>query len=248
MKKNLIIGASMVLAVLMVLNVIPFSTGAPINPSTVWGDIYIDSTNQTVATHQMTVWIEGVAYGEDTSSGPGTWLTVYMVCEGDDISYNEKSGGLNGDTMYYTLDNMGPYIANEVYTFTSGSIVPNQHFNFDTADQPVWGKINEIVNDFNTEDYVYLYFPGAPTLSDYKLSKYQSNTKTDFGTLDALTVTQMTMWGEPNMYFVDLTGVSGGIPNTGTIMLEWMGTNAAAGSWVVIDLSLIHISEPTRPY
>jgi hypothetical protein len=221
----------MVLAVLMLLNVVPFSTGAPINPSTVWGDIYIGGANQTVATHDMTVWIDGVAYGSDTSSGPGTWLTVYMVCAGDDISYNEKSGGLNGDMMYYTMDDMGPYIANEVFTFTSGATTANQHFNYNAGEQPVWGKINEIVNDNAGEDYVYLYFPSAPTLADYRLSDYNGV----YGTLDSLTVTQMSVWGENNMYYVDLTGINGGIATTGTLLLEWAGTTTAAGNWVVID-------------
>ena len=55
MKKNLIIGASLVVTVLMLFSAIPFSTGAPINPSIVWGDIWIDGVVEDVSTHTMTV-------------------------------------------------------------------------------------------------------------------------------------------------------------------------------------------------
>ena len=131
--------------------------------------------------------------------------------------------------MYYTLDTNGLY-ANNVETFTSGGLVKDTHFNYFAADQPVSGKINEIVVQNAAEDYVYLYFPSAPTLADYRLSDYTTGVLGDLATLGAQ---EMSIWGEPNLYYVDLT--TAGISNIDTMMLEWQGTTTAGGNWIVID-------------
>lgn len=231
MRKNLMIGASMLLSAMMVLTVIPTTQAAPINPSTVWGSVFIDGANQTAA-HTVEVWIDGQAYGTNTSwnGGAGTWWVLNMVCDGDDLSYAEKEGGINGDLMTYVMTDVGPRMADNTYAFTSGTTVASIDFAFNTANQPVWGKINEIVNNYQTADYVYLYFPSVPTFANYRI---EDNAGNSFQ-LDnaALGVTSRADIGQPNMYFVNLSAVAYNIPAIGTLKLAWEKT---AGVWVPID-------------
>jgi len=104
----------MLLAAMMLLTMMPTTQAAPINPATVWGSVFIGGVNQSA--RAMTVWIDGQAYGTNVSWNGGTgWYIANMVCAGDDVSYAVKEGGLNGDRMYYTVDDTGPYMADNTY-------------------------------------------------------------------------------------------------------------------------------------
>ncbi len=235
MKKEIIIGASVLMAAFMVLNVIPFSSsGALVQPCTAWGDISIDGGANETVSHTMTVWIDGVAYGTDASTNDGaggTWYVAEMVCAGNDTSYAEKSGGMNGDQMYYTLDDTGPYVANEAYSFTSGVTYGDVTFNYVTTAQPTWGKINEVVNDNNGYDYVYLYFPTAPTLADYRIEDNSGNS------VAITTAVQAVDWAETNMYYLNLSALGYDVPAIGTLKLAWIDTGGitGGGNWIAID-------------
>ncbi len=244
MNKNMKRGMCLLLISALVLTSFVGVIAGNILPHERWGNADIDGVD-AADNLEITSWIYGVEYGSNiTYNGDGSFS---VFTEGDDETDTTcKYGGVNGDTIFYMIDNTGDgkpdLIANEVSTFDSGAS-ENANLNFATTGQPDMNiKINEIVlqpGDAGNQ-YVYLYVPVGITLAEWTLETHAGV----IGTLDVLTTAAHPTDGE--LLYVDLGGVPLGT-GPGHLMLSWQASGGIANNALITLDRVEYGNQDTSP-
>jgi hypothetical protein len=167
-------GASLIVVAAMVAMVFAGVQAAPVMPYTRFGD---GSPNLAPVSTLITAWIDGVEYGQNTSSATGTYT---IETTGDELSTTTvKEGGVNTNTIYYVLGghlttaSVGQF-ASQTDTYTAGAIVEGALS--DSATTERYLKINNVSSQSTITggptDYVVIWNPAGATatITDYSLA------------------------------------------------------------------------------
>jgi hypothetical protein len=185
MNTKIMKGATAIIGLLMLATAFAGVKAAPVMPFTRYGDggVYV-----APASTLITAWIDGVEYGQNTSSATGTYTIETL---GDEqTTADVKEGGLNGDQIRYVLggrlttaaagnfaDTLQDGNANIYDTYTAGAIIRGALSNYGT--QPRQLKINNVSSQSTLNsaagtpnDYIVIWNPAGATadITTYSLA------------------------------------------------------------------------------
>ena len=112
-------------------------------------------------------------------------------------------------------------------------------------------KFLELNSGGGTSNYSNYWGSVAPTNSVFGVVNGNFNNNSSGATLIAYCFASIPGYSRVGSYIGNGNN-SGTIVNTGFtpgfVMIKAITTDGGGGDWIIYDLSLIHISEPTRPY
>jgi hypothetical protein len=185
----------------------------PVQPFTRWGYAY-DNAGTPLASEDIYAWIDGQSYGINITEADGLFN---LACYGDDTTPDDvKSGGYNGDTIFYThgdLTATGTFFAETDTWIVGGYNIVSADLN-EVASTPVLLKISVI--SISPMQYIGIHDPGATTLTNYGLDIGETGTFTTLNMGDVLGVIGSVTYFDAVPY--------GGLSAANSIQLAEMAT------------------------